>query len=963
MKKWTYLVAAGMLLGAAPVFTGCIDNDEPEGITILRGAKAELLKAKAAVEAAKVAQVQAEAAYRDAETQLKLAEVELKKQEAAYKEAQALEMQYKAELANIQNEAERAELENQIAIYAEQRAAAARAAQEAAARLEVNLMTLKVSLAKQQALYEQAMKDLALAKNTLTDAQITYLDPFTTDVENAQEEVDRIAEQYESAAKELVALQAEFDKEKAKESWLRSEKKAIADAEKELEAVKVARDRAKEYTEKDIEAANLWEEEKTKLEETLKTLETTLADLEVARTKIEIETRDEAQQVNKLKVTYQDLTGYTWNEKLKDFNDIIGDSKDDLKLNPVEILINEASIAFMNNPVIWDETVEATYKYSDYLKALNNNVEFKPDNVLRFESIKKDIESRALTANKQAWTENDIAQYERNLERQNEFTDGLKAEWETAVKAYKGLETGDASVFEGFDKVEEAVAIYNDLAKEMNTARTAYITFKTEKLDPVTTDYDEALTLINENYQKAIIANEEKYNNTIADINEQLGTLENAAKVAQAEYEKVLQQFEMGNATENQKTAAQTAAKEAWDAYRKAWDAANGYYDSSSNKYVTGSKKKASDLRDQENILAEKERNLAEAKEYEAYFKLNPNNALEKEYNKLKQSYQEAFYEVSNYVYDDIDDNLKGILKTFYLDNSLSIKESGLRDLVKYDEETQTYYATETTGKNVAVIDIYELRYKIQEMSRRLYGYNHQDRLIPLTTEEIDAEIKENYNNDNVPYYVYLNRLTGYGATGWVLYYTEYIKQGKAYISDNGATIKKYSELLQSYIDDVYAQIETYTNDVVSPAGTAFIEAFTTLDAKFIEIDDKIDAANNEKHATKPVLDKINAAISAYILQEELPNGEEHSITTIEELRKRLQEIYETEENNVYEKETTLIEKKENMQSVIDGYQDPIDSKKAQVEELANDLTEAQAELKAATEALEAEIVRISATE
>lgn len=57
MKKWTYLVAAGILLGATPVFTGCIDNDEPEGITVLRGAKAELLKAKASVAAASVEQI------------------------------------------------------------------------------------------------------------------------------------------------------------------------------------------------------------------------------------------------------------------------------------------------------------------------------------------------------------------------------------------------------------------------------------------------------------------------------------------------------------------------------------------------------------------------------------------------------------------------------------------------------------------------------------------------------------------------------------------------------------------------------------------------------------------------------------------------------------------------------------------------------------------------------------------
>lgn len=84
-------------------------------------------------------------------------------------------MEYKAELANIQNEEARADLENKIKMYAEQRAAAERAAQAAAAQLEVTLMNLKAQLATQEALYEQALKDLALAKNTLTEAQQKHL--------------------------------------------------------------------------------------------------------------------------------------------------------------------------------------------------------------------------------------------------------------------------------------------------------------------------------------------------------------------------------------------------------------------------------------------------------------------------------------------------------------------------------------------------------------------------------------------------------------------------------------------------------------------------------------------------------------------------------------------------------------------------------------------------------------------
>lgn len=71
MRKWTYLVAALLLGGATTTFTGCIDNEEPAGITELRGAKAELLRAKAAVQNAEAAFRTANAAYRQAEADYK----------------------------------------------------------------------------------------------------------------------------------------------------------------------------------------------------------------------------------------------------------------------------------------------------------------------------------------------------------------------------------------------------------------------------------------------------------------------------------------------------------------------------------------------------------------------------------------------------------------------------------------------------------------------------------------------------------------------------------------------------------------------------------------------------------------------------------------------------------------------------------------------------------------------------
>ncbi|MCD8183788.1 MAG: hypothetical protein LUE99_12725 [Bacteroides sp.] len=79
MRKWTYLVAALLIGGTAATVSSCIDNDEPAGITELRGAKAELLKAKAQVKIADAAYRMAETAWMQAKADY---EAELAKQEA-----------------------------------------------------------------------------------------------------------------------------------------------------------------------------------------------------------------------------------------------------------------------------------------------------------------------------------------------------------------------------------------------------------------------------------------------------------------------------------------------------------------------------------------------------------------------------------------------------------------------------------------------------------------------------------------------------------------------------------------------------------------------------------------------------------------------------------------------------------------------------------------------------------------
>ena len=73
-------------------------------------------------------------------------------------------------------------------------------------------MNLKAQLATQEALYEQALKDLALAKNTLTEAQQKHLQKWTNALDNAQKAVKSKAEKYETAVKLLAELTKTMDK-------------------------------------------------------------------------------------------------------------------------------------------------------------------------------------------------------------------------------------------------------------------------------------------------------------------------------------------------------------------------------------------------------------------------------------------------------------------------------------------------------------------------------------------------------------------------------------------------------------------------------------------------------------------------------------------------------------------------------------------------------------------------------
>ena len=153
-KKWTYVAIVSMMLGVAPVFTGCVDTDEPAGLSELRGAKAELLRAKAAVEQARVALVQAKADLKAAEAESERANAEWISQLARKQEIENDFEQAKNELELQKLQAQLDSIQTSLEYWKE----------EAAVRHEKKMAKLNEAAAKAQYAYEVALKQIEVAK-------------------------------------------------------------------------------------------------------------------------------------------------------------------------------------------------------------------------------------------------------------------------------------------------------------------------------------------------------------------------------------------------------------------------------------------------------------------------------------------------------------------------------------------------------------------------------------------------------------------------------------------------------------------------------------------------------------------------------------------------------------------------------------------------------------------------------
>lgn len=283
MNKKFYLGA--ILLATMTLSTGaltsCIDNDEPEGITNLRGAKAELLRAKAAVELANAELIQ---------QQVNLAAIQVKLQEALHatlvsrEEAITAEQWAKASQAEAEASQEWAVAEKLWAeanyawsVADEKRAAADAAIAKIKAQLEVDLQDIKTWLLQAQNNYENVTAEIEAAKAVLTDVQAKKLAALQTDVDNAWGTY-KLAQQAV-----LTAMDALFKATNTEEDNIEGLQRAVVSAKAKLLAVNAAYDELKALAEDATPTA--WE---TRMD-SLKTYSDKTAPLEKAELDLKME--------------------------------------------------------------------------------------------------------------------------------------------------------------------------------------------------------------------------------------------------------------------------------------------------------------------------------------------------------------------------------------------------------------------------------------------------------------------------------------------------------------------------------------------------------------------------------------------------------------------------------------------------------------------------------------------------
>ncbi len=258
MKRNILYVSLAAAL-ATTSLSGCIDNDEPDGILALRQAKASYINAQAANE---TTLANADAAYKAAETAVKAAEAKQAEAVAKKAEYEAALAEYEAKLAEAKTEAEIAAVKAQLEVSLQQLAndlqTAKAEAEQLAQKAQTELNNLKASyntslaaLEKSTAAYAEALKQIKTQETVLdtkSGSYITIAEVYNKYLDSKNEYKDATEAVADASVNYIHAL---YDTEVETNELLNELDDALKDAKLEQQAA----ERVLEVKQAELEAA------------------------------------------------------------------------------------------------------------------------------------------------------------------------------------------------------------------------------------------------------------------------------------------------------------------------------------------------------------------------------------------------------------------------------------------------------------------------------------------------------------------------------------------------------------------------------------------------------------------------------------------------------------------------------------------------------------------------------------
>ncbi len=397
MKRNILYVSLAAAL-ATTSLSGCIDNDEPDGILALRQAKASYINAQAANE---TTLANADAAYKAAETAVKAAEAKQAEAVAKKAEYEAALAEYEAKLAEAKTEAEiaavKAELEVTLQQLANELQTAKAEAEQLAQKAQTELNNLKASynasltaLEMSTAAYAEALKQIKTQETVLdtkSGSYITIAEVYNKYL-NSKNEYKVATEAVADASKKYI--HALYDTEVETNGLLNELDDALKDAKLEQQAA----ERVLEVKQAELEAAKnkglMTEAEFTdkvnELDAQKSALEVKIAENQVAQekfavepTKQKVELQNQIDELNGQLTTSKNAAGETIYPNSESLNAIqvkINEAK--AEITALEKDFNDAKSAIADEKSYWEKQIQTWNEISVVNKEIDGRLLFEP---------------------------------------------------------------------------------------------------------------------------------------------------------------------------------------------------------------------------------------------------------------------------------------------------------------------------------------------------------------------------------------------------------------------------------------------------------------------------------------------------------------------------------------------------------------------------------------------------------